>query len=382
MTLLLVSTAQKSAYFFFMISVVIMMKFTKISKRRVITMADVFSPIHVKKVHFMNRIVMAPMVRFGFPCRDGIMGEALQKEYIERSHQHIGLLISQVLSISATQGPGVAGGAGAYTEKHVAYLNKIVTACHQSGSRFFGQLGLGGYAYGDQKSQDINDLSTTEIIELRDAFIRAAAICKKAGMDGIELNGAHRYFFNMMASSHTNKRMDQYGGNLLGRLTLAKEIIEGIQCFAGENFIVSYRMGWSEELETDVQTAQALEAMGLDMIHVSTGIPPARPLPLPDGFAYNEVVYTGCYVKKFVHIPVIVVNDIQTLDRGNTLLTEDHCDFVAYGKPFLADAAFVTHSMENMMYKPCLKCRVCQWFTHGETCPARVLNARRLEREK
>ena len=68
-------------------------------------MSNIFSSYQIKKVMFKNRIVMAPMVRFGFPCSDGIMGDVLIREYLEYCDQEIGLLISQSLSISASDDP-------------------------------------------------------------------------------------------------------------------------------------------------------------------------------------------------------------------------------------------------------------------------------------
>ena len=65
-------------------------------------MSNIFSSYQIKKVMFKNRIVMAPMVRFGFPCSDGIMGDMLIREYLEYCDQEIGLLISQSLSVSAS----------------------------------------------------------------------------------------------------------------------------------------------------------------------------------------------------------------------------------------------------------------------------------------
>lgn len=67
---------------------------------------------------------------------------------------------------------------------------------------------------------------------------------------------------------------------------------------------------------------------------------------MPDGFEYNDFIYTGIQVKKNVNIPVIIVNDIRTLSRGNKLIEDGDCDFVAYGRPFLSDSNFVLHSLK------------------------------------
>jgi len=334
-------------------------------------MADIFTPFQVKNVHFPNRIVMAPMVRFGFPSERGVMGEKLLHEYLGRADKGIGLIVSQALSVSTEY--EIPGGAGAYSQRHIDNLQKIAEACHKSGTRFFAQLALAGFSFHDKNSADVNKLTKKDLVKIRDEFIRGANICKKAGLDGVELHGAHTFFLNMMASSHSNRRQDEYGGDLAGRLTLAKEIVEAVKSVADDGFIVSYRMGWGDDLDVDIQIAQALEKIGVDMLHVSTGIPQERKLQLPADFEYNDVVYTGCQVKKHVAVPVIVVNGIKTLGRGNTLVEKSCCDFVAYGRPFLADSDFVEHSKEKSGYTPCFECPSCKWFTDSEKCPAQVM---------
>ncbi|MBU3101725.1 MULTISPECIES: oxidoreductase [Clostridium] len=341
-------------------------------------MLKVFNPFQINNIFFRNRIVMAPMVRFGFPSYDGIMGEELMQDYLSRADKGIGLIVTQALSVSADSsnisGSGTSGGAGAFSDRHINYLNRITEEYHKNGTRIFAQLSLPGYGFYDRSSMNINILSKKDLIKIRNEFVRSAEICKKAGMDGIELHGAHTFFLNMMASSNSNLRQDDYGGTLAKRLSLVKEIVEGIKSLAGSPFIISYRMGWGSTLDMDVQTALALENMGIDMLHISTGIPQDRKLVLPTDFTYNDTVYTGYFVKNHVNLPIICVSDIKTLERGNTLIENNDCDFIAYGRPFLADANFVGNSLDNINYKPCFECRVCKWLTNSKKCPAQIIS--------
>jgi len=139
-------------------------------------------------------------------------------------------------------------------------------------------------------------------------------------------------------------------------------------------------MGWNGYLKTDEQTARALEQMGIELLHVSSGIPGDRVIERPADFPYNDVAYTGAYVKRRVSIPVTVVNGIGTLNRGDALLKQGLCDFAAYGKPFLADAAFLTHSLTDPDYRSCLNCEDCRWFSDGKKCPAQI-KARKARKE-
>ncbi len=182
----------------------------------------------------------------------------------------------------------------------------------------------------------------------------------------------------MVASPLSNKQGDQYGDDINGRLLLVKKIVKEIKAFANDDFIVSYRMGWNDDLELNVQTAQALGRIGIELLHISSGIPTDRKPKIPSDFLFNEIVYTGIQIKKHVHVPVTVVSNIGILNRGNALLENGLCDFVAYGKPFLADAAFLIKSLKNYDYKSCFECRTCQWFINGEKCPAHI-NAKTIK---
>lgn len=188
----------------------------------------------------------------------------------------------------------------------------------------------------------------------------------------MELHGANGFFLNMFACPLSNKRNDQYGGNINGRLLLIKNIVKEIQAFSDYKFIISYRMGWNDNLETDIQTAQALEQIGIELIHVSLGIPFNRKVKLPGDLSYNDIIYTGTQVKKHIKIPLIAVNDIRTLIRGNVLIENNACDFVAYGKPFLADEAYLSKSLDNYDFNSCFGCKNCQWFRNGKKCPAQI----------
>lgn len=329
---------------------------------------EILKQIQVKGVLFKNRVVMAPMVIFGVPAKNGVMGEKAIRHYLERARTGIGLMISQALTVTARI-PFV-GEAGVYAPEHTGYLGTIAAECHRYGTRFFAQLAYPGYDY--RLGDTVMNLAEVELEEIKNDFVRAVRLCKLAGLDGVELHGAHGFFLNMIASPDANQRTDSYGGDLNGRLLLVRRIMEEIRELVDENFVVSYRMGWNDCLDTDIQTAQALEALGIEMLHISAGIPGERALELPRDIQYNDIVYTGSQLKGNVRIPVIVVNDIRTLNRGDYLVENGLADFVAYGKPFLADPDFMGSSLKNPDYEACLNCRECRWFTDGEKCPVKA----------
>ena len=245
-------------------------------------MSNIFSQIKVKDVNFSNRIVMAPMVHFGYKNKNGNMEEKLFNTYLNYADKGIGLIISQALLVADKKEivGDISNWAGIYSNEHIEYLRKISDTYHKYGTKFIAQLNTLNFKFLEKNSNDINRLSKEDLIYLRDCFIKSAKFCQEAGLDGIELHGAHTYFFNMLSSEISNKREDNYGGNLIERLNLVKEIIEAIKSFSKDDFIISYRMGWTENINTDIETAKALEQLGVDILHVSSGIPEDRKLKL------------------------------------------------------------------------------------------------------
>ncbi|MBJ8192120.1 12-oxophytodienoate reductase, partial [Bacillus cereus] len=118
-----------------------------------------------------------------------------------------------------------------------------------------------------------------EIADIISAYAQAAADAQRVGFDGIELHGAHGYLIDQFFWDKTNKRTDQYGGNLVQRTRFAVEVIEACRRAVGPNFPIVLRFSqwkmyhYEEKL---AQTPQELEQFltplvkaGVDIFHCS-----------------------------------------------------------------------------------------------------------------
>ncbi|WP_315119748.1 hypothetical protein [uncultured Clostridium sp.] len=151
----------------------------------------ILNSIKIKNVQFKNRVVMAPMLNFAVPIStDGIMSQKLMDYYFQRAISGIGLMICQNLSVTSKM--RLHGGLGAYSNEHIEYIKKLAEECNNHNTKFFAQLAYPSTGY--QNGDSINNLTQKSIEEIKDEFVRAAKICKKAGCDGIELHGAHGFF--------------------------------------------------------------------------------------------------------------------------------------------------------------------------------------------
>ena len=120
------------------------------------------------------------------------------------------------------------------------------------------------------------ELSVSEINRLVQCFAMAAERAQKAGIDGVEIHAGHGYLINQFLSRSTNKRQDDYGGDLGKRARFFLEIIREVRRTVGNTYPVWCRIDGQEFSIKDGITQQEAreiagmaENAGVDAIHVS-----------------------------------------------------------------------------------------------------------------
>lgn len=74
--------------------------------------------------------------------------------------------------------------------------------------------------------QPVKPLTTDEVKEKVDEYIRAAINAEEAGFDGIQIHCAHGYLIHQFMSPFTNNREDEYGDD---RLLFLKQVVNGVK---------------------------------------------------------------------------------------------------------------------------------------------------------
>ena len=346
-------------------------------------MSNLFSTFVLKHKTVKNRIVFPPVVCFHYSGEDGIVTEKNIEHYRLRAEGGAGIIITEATAVFK-DGRLAPYQLGIWSDQHIDGLMKISKAVKSYDALSLIQIHHAGlitpeavfpYAYGpstDEKNSRSKELSVKMIEEIRDAFISGAYRAQQAGFDGIELHGAHGYLLNQFVSSSINQRDDDYGGGLEGRLKLATEIIRGIRQKCGDDFIIGYRLGANcPTLDDGIEVARHLESIGVDLLHVSHGgnfqnLP--RP---PKDFDFNWIVYSGTVIKSQVNIRVIAVNEIKTAERAEWLIRNNKVDFIALGRPQLADPYWANHVKDQQPVNVCSTCKPkCRWYEFSDLCPA------------
>jgi 2,4-dienoyl-CoA reductase-like NADH-dependent reductase (Old Yellow Enzyme family) len=74
------------------------------------------------------------------------------------------------------------------------------------------------------------ELSTTEVKDVIKAFANSAALAVKAGVDIVEIHGAHGYLVSEFLSPVTNQRTDRFGGSFENRTRVVRDCIQCSIC--------------------------------------------------------------------------------------------------------------------------------------------------------
>nr|AAX07634.1 NADH-dependent flavin oxidoreductase-like protein [Pyricularia grisea] len=125
------------------------------------------------------------------------------------------------------------------------------------------------------------EMTVEEIEGLVTSFVDAAKRAIEAGVDIIEIHGAHGYLITEFLSPLSNKRTDKYGGSFENRTRVLIDIIKAVRAVIPEEMPLFVRISateWMEyagepswDLEQSTQLAKLLPNLGVDLLDVSSG---------------------------------------------------------------------------------------------------------------
>ena len=293
---------------------------------------NIFTEYKIKNIHIKNRIVLPPMVRFSLIAKDGYVNDRLIEWYGMVARSGVGLIIVEASAVEES-GKLRENQIGIWDDSFIHGLSLVAKEIHKYGVPCMIQIHHAGFK---DKISEVPEEELDRILKLfEEAFVRA----KKCGFDGIEIHGAHTYLISQLNSRIWNTREDKYGE----RLYFSKKLIENTRYLFDDNFILGYRMGGNEpDLEDGIENAKKLESFGLDILHVSSGVPnpeykqQVKIKNIPEDFPLDWIVYMGTEIKKHVKIPVIAVSKIKRESQASWLIENGLVDFAAVGKAMIS----------------------------------------------
>ncbi len=347
-----------------------------------------FAPGRIGNVELKNRVVMPSMTTRGAD-REGHVTDNTIAYFCARADGGVGLITVEMAS------PEKAGRhrnfeLGIYDDRFLPGLTRLAKALHQHGAKISIQLGHGGghtradITGGEQPVAPsaiphVVQEGTTETIipeamsrqrieKAIEAFAQAAERAQRAGFDMVEIHAAHGYLISQFLCPAENLRTDEYGGSLENRARFGiaivrrvKERLPGLPVvfrLSGDDFFPG-GMPFTDARQVAIWAVEA----GADAIHVAGGhyrsLPSGAvmipPMTMPDA----TFLHFASAIRKKVTVPVITVGRLGNPADAIRAVEDGHADFVALGRPLLADQQWVHKVMRGEAVRMCIACNSC-----------------------
>ena len=236
-----------------------------------------------------NRSLLAAMTNKQ-SNEDGTLSNEEITWLVRRAKGNFAITTTAAANVTET-GRGWEGEMGVWGDHQLAGLTKLATRLNSHETISLVQLFHGGMrapreingvqpiSASENTEPNMNgeytrEMTSTEVKEMIQSFTDAALRCEKAGFNGVELHGAHSYLICQFLGAKTNRRNDDWGGDIHGRSKFLREIIKSIRAVTGENFLIAVRISPIIEkagiyLEDSLELARSLCQMEIDMLHIS-----------------------------------------------------------------------------------------------------------------
>jgi 2,4-dienoyl-CoA reductase-like NADH-dependent reductase (Old Yellow Enzyme family) len=357
----------------------------------------IFSNHKIGNISLKNRLAVAPMTRVS-ANEDGTTGPLMKDYYQSFAQGGFALIITEGIYTDKHYSQGYKFQPGLTDEAQVKSWQAITDAVHKSGGVIIAQLMHAGalsqhnkysghsaapaavkplgkemtfyYGKGDYSVPKI--MSKEDIDNVIKGFVNAAKLAKCAGFDGVEIHGANGYLLDQFLTVYTNQRTDEYGGTLVNRLRIYKEIITSVREAVGQDFVIGIRFSqgkvndfeykWPKK-ETDAKyTFQSVKRFGVDYIHTTE--------PIAKDSAFEGSLSLAAFAKKYGDVSVIANGGVNNKDDAKLLIDSDQADVVSLGKIALANQSWpnIIKDKQNLqefsfdMFKPIADLKTANGF--------------------
>lgn len=339
-----------------------------------------FRPARIRGLEIRNRIIGAPMER-NYCTEEGRVTQRYVDYLAARARGGVGLLYTEATYVDP-RGKGRALQMGLHDDDLVPDFARLVEAVHREGGVVGPELNYGGRVvqpwvsglesrapsvvpYVGAGGYSPRALDREEIAEIVARFADAARRAAQAGCDFIGLHGAHGYLLSQFLSPWCNRRDDEYGGELAGRMRFPLAVVTAVREAVGAGLPILYRISGEERLEGGLSLADVCAfaphavAAGVDLIDVSAGMYETnwwvtQPMEMPQGV----LAPLAREVRRHAGVPVSVSGRINDPSVAEHLIESGTCDFVTLGRALHADPEFPAKARDGRAAEICA-CIAC-----------------------
>lgn len=335
--------------------------------------AGLFSPLSLRGVTLGNRVAISPMCQYS--ARDGMAGDWHFAHLARFALGGAGVVFVEATAVEA-RGRITPGDLGLWSDDQIPPLRRIARFLDEHGAVPAIQLGHAGRKAATQRPWHGNGplddqdrargdlpwpvvapsalpvapgwlmpaaLSPADMADIAEAWRTATLRAAAAGFRIVELHAAHGYLLHQFLSPMTNRRQDDYGGDLAGRMRFPLEAAEIVRAAWPADLPMFVRLsaiddaddGWS--LDDAVVFARELAARGIDVIDCSSGglagsATAARRVRWP-----GYQVPLAAAIRRGTGLPVMAVGLITDPGQAEAIVRGEEADIVAIGREAMAN---------------------------------------------
>ncbi len=332
-------------------------------------MSKLFSPLKLRGLTLRNRTVVSPMCQYS--AVDGMAQDWHFAHLGQFAMGGFGLVFTEATAVVA-EGRITHGDLGLWSDDHIAPIQRAVAFVKSMGAAAGMQLahagrkasmqrpwfGNGAVGADDAARGDLpwpivgpvavphmdgwlvpEALDHAGIRRIVDAFCAAALRAQRAGLDVIEIHGAHGYLISSFMSPISNTRRDEYGGDLARRMRFGLEIAKAVREVWPVDKPLFYRTSSIDgieggvTLEDTVALARELKALGVDVIDCSAGGLVGARFDLKPGY----MVPFAARVRAEAGIATQAVGLVLDAAQAEAIVAHGEADLVALGREALLD---------------------------------------------
>ena len=361
-------------------------------------MSKLFSKLKIRGVEFPNRLVLSPLCMYS--AKDGIPNEWHFSHLSTFARARIGCIFAEATAVRK-DGKITPYCLGLWNNDQKNAFKSVVNFIKKMGSVPAFQLAHAGRKAAvkepwkgglplDKDDEErgalpwetvapsaialANGFRTPKALEKKDvddiilAYVNSAKLALEAGFEVLEIHAAHGYLIHSFLSPISNKRNDEYGGNLEGRAKILKDIITAIRnnipdtvpLFCRISAVDGLENGWA--LEDSVILSNILSEIGIDVIDCSSGGISGRPrfAANDDGSVLKSIVDRGLgfqvpyaeEIKRNSNIKTMAVGVIVEPEQAETILLKGQADLIAMGRELMYNPFWSLHAAQKLGADP------------------------------
>ncbi|MGO4528956.1 NADH:flavin oxidoreductase/NADH oxidase [Paenibacillus sp. 2TAF8] len=320
---------------------------------------QLFSPYQFKSLELQNRVVMAPMCQYSVTAKDGIPNDWHQVHYVSRAVGGTGLIIIEMTDVDP-DGRITDNDLGIWSDEHIPAFTKLVEGMHAYGSKVAIQIAHAGRKAEDapqpvapsvvtfpgEKYKEPRALTIEEAEGMVQKFADGVRRAVQAGVDAIELHGAHGYLIHQFHSPLMNHREDAYGQDLS---RFGVEVIRAVKKEMPNDMPLIMRISAMEyadggyDLDHAIQIGRAYQEAGVDMFHISSGGEGPSGQRKPGNYPGYQLPFARRF-REELQVPVIAVGMLEDAALAQAVIGNEDADLVAIGRGMLRDPYWANHA--------------------------------------